>query len=293
MQPFTFFISYRRDNSAPVALLLKYEIEKRMQFVRVFVDVEGLHQGEHFPTRLNDQIDKSNATIALIGKNWMHRVDDNRIDRTDIDWVVEELRRSYEEPVLGGDAQSVAVKRTILPIFMDCPASFSQFHLPEQISYLASLHSERIDYATWPRAIGPLVEKLATNLGLKKRPDADEYPEPGPAKARTQPVPDGESRSILGYDDYDGWYLDNFGNAEVTYLTKIFKFKDFDEAAEFMARVSAYCKTLNHHPEWRNVYNHVTVSLTTWDARRRVTIYDLNLALYMNKAAEAVIGEMR
>jgi hypothetical protein len=34
----------------------------------------------------------------------------------------------------------------------------------------------------------------------------------------------------------------------------------------------------------------VTVSLTTWDARRRVTIYDLNLALFMNKAARAVLA---
>lgn len=34
-----------------------------------------------------------------------------------------------------------------------------------------------------------------------------------------------------------------------------------------------------------------SVSLTTWDARRRVTIYDLNLALFMNKAARAVLGQ--
>lgn len=43
-----------------------------------------------------------------------------------------------------------------------------------------------------------------------------------------------------------------------------------------------HCRVLNHHPEWRNVFNHVTVALTTWDARRRGTIYDLNPALFMN-----------
>jgi hypothetical protein len=46
MQPFTFFISYRRQDTAPIALLLKNEIEKRIQFVRVAVDVEALAPGE-------------------------------------------------------------------------------------------------------------------------------------------------------------------------------------------------------------------------------------------------------
>jgi 4a-hydroxytetrahydrobiopterin dehydratase len=55
-----------------------------------------------------------------------------------------------------------------------------------------------------------------------------------------------------------------------------------------MEMVANYCRVLDHHPEWRNVFNHVTVSLTTWDAKRKITIYDLNLALYMNKAAGVV-----
>ena len=62
-------------------------------------------------------------------------------------------------------------------------------------------------------AIGPLIERIAVNLGLKKRPD-------DAAKARTQPVPDQELLSILKYDDYDGWYLDNFGNTDMGYLVK-------------------------------------------------------------------------
>ena len=48
MQPFTFFISYRRHDTAPIALLLKHEIEKRLQFVRVSVDVEEMMIGIPF-----------------------------------------------------------------------------------------------------------------------------------------------------------------------------------------------------------------------------------------------------
>jgi hypothetical protein len=56
-----------------------------------------------------------------------------------------------------------------------------------------------------------------------------------------------------------------------------------------MRLIANHSRVLDHHPEWPNVFNHVTVSLTTWDARRRVTIYDLNLALFMNKAVRAVM----
>ena len=59
--------------------------------------------------------------------------------------------------------------------------------------------------------------------------------------------------SILRYDDFEGWYLDNYGNSDVRYLVKTFKFTSFDQAARFMAIVSDHCRILDHHPEWRNV----------------------------------------
>jgi hypothetical protein len=81
MQPFTFFISYRRQDTAPIALLLKNEIEKRLQFVRVFVDVEEIKPGDQFPDRLRGLIDEAHATVALIGKQWMPKRGTNPTDR--------------------------------------------------------------------------------------------------------------------------------------------------------------------------------------------------------------------
>jgi pterin-4a-carbinolamine dehydratase len=159
--------------------------------------------------------------------------------------------------------------RAILPLFADCGRDFGQFSITSTLSFLEELHAEHIDYAGWPSAIGPLLDRIAVELSLKKRPDADEYPKPDLAKARTQPLPDAELTQILRYDDYEGWYIDNFGNAEVRYLVKTFKFPHFNQAADFMSLVSNHCRVLDHHPEWRNVFNHVTVSLTTWDAAAR------------------------
>lgn len=296
MEPFTFFISYRRIDTAPVALLLKHEIEKRLEFVRVFVDVESLEVGEDFPARIRRSIEAASATIVLIGDRWMPARDgeaNTGMGRpSTTDYVALEIETSLTTPVLGADGKPKAGSRIIVPIFVNRERSFSAFAIPPAIQPIATLNAERLDYASWPDAIGPLIEKLALKLELKARPDADTYPKRDSSKARTQPVADDELMRILGYRDFDGWYLDNFGNSDIRYLVKTFRFPEsFERAARFMRIVSEHCMILDHHPEWRNVFDNVTVSLTTWDARRQVTIYDLNLALFMNRAAEAVSAD--
>jgi 4a-hydroxytetrahydrobiopterin dehydratase len=48
-------------------------------------------------------------------------------------------------------------------------------------------------------------------------------------------------------------------------LGRTFTFADFSEAFAFVARVALVAETLGHHPEWSNVWNRVTISLTTHD----------------------------
>ncbi len=49
-------------------------------------------------------------------------------------------------------------------------------------------------------------------------------------------------------------------------ISRDFKFKDFTEAFGFMTRVALLAQAANHHPEWSNVYNRVSITLTTHDA---------------------------
>lgn len=49
-------------------------------------------------------------------------------------------------------------------------------------------------------------------------------------------------------------------------LNKTFLFLDFPEAFSFMTRVAIHAEKANHHPEWSNVYNRVTIKLTTHEA---------------------------
>ena len=49
-------------------------------------------------------------------------------------------------------------------------------------------------------------------------------------------------------------------------LHKQFQFDSFVEAFGFMASVALVAESMNHHPEWFNVYNRVTIDLMTHDA---------------------------
>ena len=49
-------------------------------------------------------------------------------------------------------------------------------------------------------------------------------------------------------------------------LRREFRFADFSAAWAFMSRVALLAEKHDHHPEWSNVYNRVTVELTTHDA---------------------------
>lgn len=67
-------------------------------------------------------------------------------------------------------------------------------------------------------------------------------------------------------------------------LTKTFEFKDFKQAFSFMTAVAFEAESLNHHPNWSNVYNKVTIELTTHDAGNQVTDKDHQLAKAVDQA---------
>lgn len=49
-------------------------------------------------------------------------------------------------------------------------------------------------------------------------------------------------------------------------IVRDFRFADFAQAFGFMAAVAIVAEKQDHHPEWSNVYNRVTILLTTHDA---------------------------
>lgn len=76
----------------------------------------------------------------------------------------------------------------------------------------------------------------------------------------------------------DGWTTEN-GK-----LHREYKFASFVEAFGFMASLALVSEAIGHHPEWFNVYNRVTIDLTTHDAGG-ITSKDIAWAQKANQLA--------
>ncbi len=69
-------------------------------------------------------------------------------------------------------------------------------------------------------------------------------------------------------------------------LTRTFEFADFSEAFGFMSRVALLAEAQNHHPWWSNVWNTVSIKLSTHDAGDVVTKKDRDLAAAIDKLVD-------
>jgi len=80
--------------------------------------------------------------------------------------------------------------------------------------------------------------------------------------------------------ELQGWAHDPARDA----IAKSYRFTDFAQAFGWMTKVALTAEKLDHHPEWRNVYNRVEVVLTTHDAGG-LTALDLQMAERMDALA--------
>jgi 4a-hydroxytetrahydrobiopterin dehydratase len=67
-------------------------------------------------------------------------------------------------------------------------------------------------------------------------------------------------------------------------IRKIWKFRSFSEAWGFMSRAALVAEKINHHPDWRNSYNVVDVTLSTHDCRG-LSLLDIEAAKAMDRLA--------
>ncbi len=84
---------------------------------------------------------------------------------------------------------------------------------------------------------------------------------------------DNEIQNYL--EQLNGWSLQN-GK-----LHKEFKFDNFITAFGFMTQLALVAESMNHHPEWFNVYNRVTIDMKTHDANG-ITLLDIEFAKHAN-----------
>lgn len=85
-------------------------------------------------------------------------------------------------------------------------------------------------------------------------------------------------------NDLPGWRIEN-GK-----LHKTYKFKSFATALGWMVSAGIQADKMNHHPEWSNVYNRVTVNLVTHDLGNAISSWDIELAQKMEALAAPLVA---
>lgn len=296
--PFTFFISYRHPYLLPVALLLKGELERRFRHVRIIIgEAPAPHANGQAAASTAASIQAAHATVLLVDRHWMPRKEPELpaphpgADSSAGSRIIQEVVLSQDTAFsYAGAAAYGLAARKIIPVFIDCSPTFEQFALPKALEPLAELAGEQIDYASWSASIGRLLDRLAARSNL--RPLAPAAATLSPGSLASRPLSAAELAETLALRDYAGWYLDTYGDMQAEYLVKKFRFNDFEDASTFWVQASAQCRLLDHHPDWRNTHQFVSVALNTWDAGRRVTHLDLHLALLLNKIEAAFLRKV-
>lgn len=86
-------------------------------------------------------------------------------------------------------------------------------------------------------------------------------------------------KALAGLEE---WRLDAGGKS----ISRKFTFRNFSEAFAFMTRIALLAEKMDHHPDWRNVYRTVEISLSTHD-QDGITALDIRMAEGINRLATA------
>lgn len=145
-------------------------------------------------------------------------------------------------------------------------------------------YKKHINYWFGQNAFYPLVAiaflgLLLAMIGFVSQPSLGSSVQLMPPEYTTsvsQRLSDAELKSSLR--QLSGWSI------ESGKLHRQFQFKSFVEAFGFMSSLALVAESMGHHPDWFNIYNRVTIDLTTHDAGG-ITTKDVELARKANELA--------
>lgn len=267
------FISYRRDDSAPLARALAETLRYRFGADKVFLDEDSIQHGENWPTRLENAVAQATVILALIGTKWLIASDNYGRRRLDMenDWVRKELEFSNQNKV------------PILPILIGKNTEEPpQDGLPAALSWLSFTQSMQISNSDWHTGLHLLVERLKRDYGFADLQRGPVLPEPGTTKRDEAAL----SEEVLteALEKLDGWEPIETLYPPRREIRKVYHFKSFAKAIDFMQRaVPKIEQKPVHHPRWENQYKAVTVYFSTWDAGSKITQFDVDAAKMMDE----------
>ncbi|MEM9283485.1 MAG: TIR domain-containing protein, partial [Verrucomicrobiota bacterium] len=120
------FISYRQMDDLNIVSRLYDRLAEKFGGSNVFLDKNTIPPGAKFPARLRKQIVKSDAVLAIVGKNWIREEKPGSID-----WVMVELQTALDHEI------------PIVPIVLD-GATFPLEKLPEKLHDISEINTTKL-----------------------------------------------------------------------------------------------------------------------------------------------------
>ena len=144
------FLSYRREDAAPYARLLQYQLSERFPDARVFMDLDSIDAGLDFAEVIRGAVDSSVVLVVLIGRQWATVAD-------------EEGRRRIDDPndFVRFEVQT-ALKRgvRVIPVLIDNARPLRQQQLPAELHKLARLNALELSYGRYQYDSGRLLDLI-------------------------------------------------------------------------------------------------------------------------------------
>jgi pterin-4a-carbinolamine dehydratase len=265
------FISYRRMDSAANVLAIRELLQRVFGGTSIFVDVETIRTAQNWRKAIDDALREARLLILVIGPTWLRSNDEfgqRRLDKGD-DWVRNEIKHALEAQI------------PIIPLLVNGAELPPEHGLPEMIRPLASFQRYELRSEHWEHDLRGLVTVLE-RYGFRRFGTNISYPPPtifpnalrhADLEAALQKMPGW----TIEVSDIPG--QEPLKRAE---LTKLFQFKSFVDAIDFMHTASRHINQVNHHPRWENMFRNVLVYLTTWNIGHKPSTIDFELASYFD-----------
>lgn len=90
--------------------------------------------------------------------------------------------------------------------------------------------------------------------------------------------------------DFENLLPDWRADRSVPELIRVFVFKDFKIAFQFMTLCANFAEEIDHHPDWSNAWNTVSVRLST-HSEKALTELDSTMAFAMDRFARELMGQ--